>query len=172
MERSEKIRSIGRLVAVILVVLAMSLTFVVSVRERRCAPLELEFKIDPQAKPERGGSWDRGSSSMRAPDPTGWVSVTTNGKRYGESIAQRKNSFDFRGRFYSRRGVPLERGSKIAVTLVDKDLRGSEPLGKIEHTVLLPNRGTATSSNGIVELVYTCHSDASPLDFFSNLFSR
>ncbi len=154
----------------VLVGLAASLTFVVTARERHCAPLELEFQILSRTSPERQGSWDVGSSSVQAPDPTGWVSVITKGERYGESIAQRKNTYDFRGRFYSRRGVPLARGSTIKVSLLDKDLGSAEGLGEIEHTVWLPAGGSAISSNGIVELVYTCHTDSTAFEFFSSLW--
>ncbi len=167
MEKSSMVQSKGKIVTIVLVGLAMSLTFAVGVRERRCAPLELEFEIDP--KTEHSNSWDRGSATAQAPDPTGWVSVTTDGKRYGESIAPRKNTFDFSGRFYSGRGVPLGRGSTITISLLDRDWPGAEGIGEIEHTVFLPGRGSATSSNGIVELAYMCHSDSSPLDFFSSL---
>jgi hypothetical protein len=167
MEQSRMVQHIEKIVTIILVALAMSLTFAVGVRERRCAPLELEFEIDP--KTEQGDSWDRGSATSQAPDPIGWVSVTTDGKRYGESIAQRKNTFDFSGRFYSGRGVPLRRGSTITVRLFDKDWPGAQGISEIEHTVLLPSRGSASSNDKIVELAYKCHSDSSPLDFFSSL---
>ena len=125
----------------------------------------MEFQILSKTRPKGKGSWDTGSP----PDPTGWVSVTTDGERYGESIAPRKNTYSFSGRFYSRRGVPLRGGSTIAVTLLDKDFGSAEGVGEIEHTVWLPSGGSAVSSNGTLEFAYTCHSDSTAFGFVSSL---
>ena len=139
--------------------LVAGLTFVLSARERRCAPLELEFQITAKESPQRGRPWDFGSKASRPPDPMGFVTVTTDGKRHVESIAQRKNTYAFRGRFYAKRGVPLRRGSTIDVEVLDKDLSSAEGIGEISYEVSSSRSGNTTSSNGAVKMAYTCHSD-------------
>lgn len=151
-----------------LLCLAGALTFFLSTRERYCRPLDLQFDITAKESPARGRSWDLGSREARRPDPTGRVVVTTDGKRYIESIAQRKNTYAFRGRFYAKRGVPLRRGSKISALVLDKDMSSAEHVGEISHEITGTHRGSATSSNGALKLSYTCHSD----DGFFGIFSK
>ena len=150
-------RTIQIVVGVGLVCLAAGLTFVLATRERRCRPLELEFKILATESPRSGRPWDLGGKTARRPDPTGRVIVITDGKRYVESIAQRKNTYAFRGKFYAKRGVPLQRGSKIKVEVRDKDLAGSEEVGEISFEVTQTRGGSATSGNGAVKVSYKCH---------------
>ncbi len=152
---------------VCLVCLIAGLTFVLSTRERRCMPLDLEFEITAKESPKRSRPWDVGGKSYWPPDPMGHVTVVTDGKRYVESIAQRKNTYAFRGRFYAKRGVPLVRGSKIVVELLDKDLGSAEGIGKISHQVTSSRGGSATSSNGAVKMAYTCQSDGKLFGLFS-----
>ncbi len=139
--------------------LAIGIGFISSACERTCKPLELRFNVTTATDPGTGRSWDRGTKARQAPDPMGYVVVTTKGKRYSESIAQRRDTFDFRGRFYARRGVPLRMGSKIEAIIEDKDLTKTAPIGRIEHKVRSPRSGAAQSSNGAVKLTYTCHSN-------------
>ena len=130
-------------------------------------PLDLEFEITAMESPQRGRPWDLGGKTFQPPDPMGYVTVITAGKRYVESIAQRKNTYAFRGRFYAKRGVPLRRGSKIEVEVLDKDLSSAEGIGEISHQVTSSRGGSATSRNGVLKMAYTCHSDATFLDLFS-----
>ena len=146
---------------------AAALTFVLSARERRCMPLELEFEIAAKKSPQSGRPWDLGGKASRPPDPMGYVTVITDGKRYVESIAQRKNTYAFRGRFYAKRGVPLRRGSKIEIEVLDKDLRSAEDIGEISHQVTSSRGGSVISRNGVLKMAYTCHSDATFLGLFS-----
>ncbi len=150
-----------------LVCLAVAFTFVLSARERHCRPLDLQFEITAKESPERGRPWDLGGQAARRPDPTGRVIVITDGKRYVESIAQRKNTYAFRGHFYAKRGVPLRRGSRIKVEVLDKDLSSAEYVGEISHEVTQTRGGSATSGNGALKMSYTCRSDATFLGIFS-----
>ena len=126
--------------------------------ERSCRPLELKVVVTSAKDPSTGRSWDRGPKARQAPDPVGYVVVTTKGKRYGEKIAQRKDTYGFRGRFYTRRGAPLLIGSTIEAVLKDKDLTNAAPIGRIKHRVLSTRSGSAKSRNGALKLEYTCHS--------------
>ena len=155
----------------VLVCLVAGLTFVVTTRERRCRPLDLEFEITKQS-PERGSPWDVGGKASRPPDPMGYVTVITDGKRYVESIAQRKNTYAFKGRFFAKRGVPLGRGSTIDAEILDKDLRSAEGIGEISHKITRSAGGSATSTNGAVKLAFTCHSDGTFLSPLLGLFSK
>ncbi len=150
-----------------LLCLAAGLTFVVTTRERRCMPLDLEFEISAKESPQRDRPWDLGGKTFGPPDPMGYVTVITDGKRYVESIAQRKNTYAFKGRFFAKRGVPLGRGSTIEAEVLDKDLRSAEGIGKISHQVTTSGGGSATSSNGAVKMAYTCRSDGKFLGLLS-----
>ncbi len=141
------------------VCLALVLTLVVGARERRCKPLQLDFEITSHANPETGEDWDRGSEKEKTPDPMGWIKVTTDDKVHNEVISQRRNRYEFRGNFFAKRGVPLAGGSKIEVTVLDRDRVGAQGIGEIDHSVWLAGSGSATSRNGALKVSYTCHSE-------------
>ncbi len=125
---------------------------------RTCRPLAIKFSINTNKNPKTGSRWDGGPRSVQPPDPIGYVVVTTGGKRHGEKIALRKNTYAFRGRFYAKKGVPLKSGSKIEVVLEDKDVTKNERLGRIRFKVRSPRSGSARSKNGVVKMTYDCRS--------------
>jgi tetratricopeptide (TPR) repeat protein len=157
--KRRKRRGRRTVVGIGLACLCAAMTFVLLVRERQCMPLELRFEITSTTNAQTERFWDRGTASVRPPDPTGWVTVITGGRQYLETISQRTNTHAFQGRFYARAGVPLRMGSTIQATLLDKDAGGAEPIGKISHRVQLPRAGRAVASNGLIEMSYVCHSE-------------
>ncbi len=158
-DRNQKLALLATGGGVALVCLAVVLTLVVGARERQCKPLQIDFEIRSQTNPETGEEWDRASEKHASPDPVGWIKVTTDGREYHEVISKRTNRYEFRGNFFATRGVPLNGGSTIEVSLLDRDQIGAEGIGEINHSVWLAGSGSARSDNGVLDIAYTCRSE-------------